>query len=163
GRPPTGTQWINEPQRNPVTAAQVGQVFGVVLDDATPPNVYVSATSAFGLHLTPGSQQWMDGMWGNGGGPGTIYRLDAATNYQTRPFAQVTLNNRQNTGAALGNMAFDRVNKQIFASDLETGMIHRIRASDGADLGFYDHGAQGRLKFLDVPSGQAKSLAAIPF
>jgi hypothetical protein len=116
GRPPTGTQWINEPQRNPVTAIETGQVFGVVLDDATPPNIYLSATSAFGLHLQHGTQQWMDGMWGTGGGPGTIYRLDAANNYRARPFAQVTLNNRQNTGAALGNMAFDRTNKQIFVS-----------------------------------------------
>ncbi len=163
GRPPTGTQWINEPQRNPVTATEVGQVFGVVLDDATPPNVYLSATSAFGLHLAPGTRQWMDGMWGNGGGPGTIYRLDAANNYRPQAFAQVTLNNRQNTGAALGNMAFDRTNKQIFVSDLETGMIHRIRASDGADLGFYDHGAQGRPNFFDVTSGISRGLAPIPF
>ena len=163
GRPPTGTQWINEPQRNPVTAIETGQVFGVVLDDATPPNIYLSATSAFGLHLAHGTRQWMDGMWGTGGGPGTIYRLDAANNYRPRPFAQVTLNNRQNTGAALGNMAFDRTNKQIFVSDLETGMIHRIRAADGADLGFYDHGAQGRLTFVDVTSGQTRNLPPIPF
>jgi hypothetical protein len=36
-RPPQGDHWIDEPQRLPVTAAQVGQVFGVVLDDANPP------------------------------------------------------------------------------------------------------------------------------
>src|SRR5262249_4527096 len=137
---PLGDHWINEPQRNPITAGQVGQVFGVVLDDATPPNIYLSATAAFGLHLAPGSQQWMPGMWGDGGGPGTVYRLDAASNYQPRVFANVTLNSRQNSGPALGNMAFDRTNKQIFVSDLETGMIHRIRAADGADLGYYDHG-----------------------
>jgi hypothetical protein len=110
GFPPIGIHWMTEPQSNPVTAAQVGQVFGVVLDDANPPNIYLSATSAFGLHFSPGTTQWMAGLWGQGGGPGTIYRLDAANNYRPRVFANITLNNRQNTGAALGNMAFDRVN-----------------------------------------------------
>jgi hypothetical protein len=54
-RPPRGEHWYDEPQRRPVTAGEVGQVFGVVLDDATPPNIYLSATSAFGLHLAAGS------------------------------------------------------------------------------------------------------------
>ena len=163
GQPPRGDHWINEPQRNPVTAAEVGQVFGVVLDDATPPNIYVSATSAFGLHLRPGTLQWMPGMWGAGGGPGTIYRLDAANDYRPRVFSHITLNNRQNTGAALGNMAFDPAHKQLLVSDLETGMIHRVRATDGVDLGYYDHGTQGRARFLDVATGQSRSLPPIGF
>src|SRR5436190_4820324 len=141
GQPPQGTHWIYEPQRSPVTAGQVGQVFGVVLDDANPPNVYLASTSAFGLHRTPNNAQWMPGMWGGlSGGPGTIYRLDAATGYQPRPFAQIALNGRPNSGPALGNIAYDRFNRQLFVTDLETGMIHRVRAADGVDLGFYDHG-----------------------
>jgi hypothetical protein len=162
--PPMGIHWMTEPQSNPVTAAQVGQVFGVVLDDATPPNIYLSATSAFGLHLAPGTTKWMPGLWGQAGGPGTIYRLDAANNYQPRVFANVTLNNRQNSGAALGNMAFDKVNHQIFVSDLETGMITRVGAGNGAVLDSYDHGTQGRPKFVDASSSnQQLSLPPIPF
>ncbi len=163
GQPPHGEQWMDEPQRNAVTAGEVGQVFGVVLDNATPPNVYISATSAFGLHLAAGSGQWMAGMWGRGGGPGTIYRLDAANNYRPRILANVTLGGRQNTGAALGNMAFDRTTGQIFVSDLETGMIHRVNANTGADLGYYDHGVQGRSRFIDARSKQQSSLPPIPF
>src|ERR1041384_7628821 len=34
GQPPRGEHWIDEPQRSPVTARAVGQVFGVALDDA---------------------------------------------------------------------------------------------------------------------------------
>src|SRR5262245_693483 len=163
GQAPQGTHWLYEPQRGPVTAGQVGQVFGVVLDDANPPNVYLAATSAFGLHRTPDNAQWMPGMWGQGGGPGTIYRLDAATGYQPRPFAQLTLNGRPNSGPALGNIAYDRFNKLLFVTDLETGMIHRVRASDGADLGFYDHGTQGRQSFFDAESGQPSGLGPIEF
>ena len=147
-RPPRGEHWYDEPQRKPVTAVEVGQVFGVVLDDATPPNIFLSATSAFGLHLTPGTQQWMPGQWGAGGGPGTIYRLSRDSGYRPSIFANVTLNGRPNTGPALGNMAFDRIHKVLFVSDLETGMIHSLRASDGADLGFYDHGSTRARKIL---------------
>ena len=163
GRPPQGQQWFDKPQRNVAFAAQVGQVFGVAIDNANPPSIYLSATSAFGLHRMPGNTQWMPGMWGVGGGPGTVYILDARAGYQPRPFAEIRLNARPNTGAGLGNIAFDRWNRQFFVSDLETGMIHRIRAADGVDLGYFDHGVQGRSNFLDAASGQRLSAQPIPF
>ena len=105
----------------------------------------------------------MAGMWGQGGGPGTIYRLDASTGYAPRAFSQITLNGRPNSGAALGNIAYDRANKQLFVSDMETGMIHRIRAADGADLGVYDHGTQGRAGFVNAENGERTSLPPIAF
>ncbi len=108
GRPPQGSHWVDEPQRAFVTAADVGQVFGVVLDEQSPPNIYLSATAAFGLHTATGGRRWMDGMWGRGGGPGTIYKLDRNNGYKPRPFADVKLSGRSNSGAALGNMAFDK-------------------------------------------------------
>jgi hypothetical protein len=163
GRPPQGEHWMNEPQRMPVTASQVGQVFGVAIDNESAPNIYLSATSAFGLHRMPDNSQWMPGMWGASGGPGTIYKLDAQSGYQPRPFANVTLSGRANTGAALGNVAYDRWNRQLFVSDLETGMIHRIRPSDGTDLGFYDHGLRGRSNFMDAESNQQRNLPPIQF
>jgi hypothetical protein len=163
GRRPAGEHWVDEPQRKPVTAREIGQVFGVALDGEGPPNIYLSATSAFGLHRSADNSKWMDGMWGADGGPGTIYRLDRDAGYRPRMFANVTLNGRPNSGPGLGNIAFDKWNKQIFVSDLETGMIHRYRASDGTDLGFYDHGTQGRPKFVDVTGGKPGSLPAIPF
>ena len=62
GQRPAGEHWVNEPQRKMVTAREVGQVFGVTLDAGAPPNVYLAATSAFGLHRSPDNSQWMDGM-----------------------------------------------------------------------------------------------------
>lgn len=162
-RPPQGAHWIDEPQRAFVTAADVGQVFGVVLDEQSPPNIYVTATAAFGLHRTQDGRRWMDGMWGRGGGPGTIYKLDAASGYKPRAFADIRLQGRANTGAALGNIAYDKANRQFFVSDLETGMIHRIAAADGSDRGHFDHGVQGRARFLDASTKQQQSLPPIPF
>src|SRR5579883_3341672 len=42
GSPPQA-QLINAPKPFTATAAQIGQVFAVTLDDATPPNVYIAA------------------------------------------------------------------------------------------------------------------------
>ena len=163
GRPPQGEHWVDEPQRRPVTAAEVGQVFGVTLDEASPPNIYLAATSAFGLHVSPATGQWMPGMWGPGGGPGTIWRLDAADGYRAKPFADVKLGGRANTGAALGNLAYDKTARQLYVSDLESGTIHRFDAASGADLGVWDHGTMARPSFLDATTGQTASLAAIAF
>jgi hypothetical protein len=63
----------------------------------------------------------------------------------------------------LGNIAFDKWNNQLFASDLETGMIHRFSALDGSDLGRWDHGVQGRPNFVIASSGAAGSLPPIAF
>ncbi len=163
GAVPQGQLWIDEPQRRLVTAAEVGQVFGIAFDDAAPPNIYLTATSAFGLHRALGNTDWMEGMWGPGGGPGTIWKLDASHDYKPAVFASITLDGRANTGAALGNIAYDRWNKQFYVSDLETGMIHRLRLSDGADLGTYDHGMAGRASFTDASSGVQQSLPQIVF
>ena len=109
-------------------------MFGIALDDAKAPNVYLTATSAFGLHRTADNKGWMPGMWGPDGGPGTVWKIDGATG-KPSIFARIGVKGRRNTGAALGNIAYDKWHHQLFVSDLETGLIHRLRLSDGADLG----------------------------
>jgi hypothetical protein len=160
-KPPEGSHWLDEPQRVPVKASDVGQLFGVAIDN-TSGDIYVAATSKFGLHLND-DKSWMDGMWGKNGGAGTIYLLQAKNDYQPVIFANVTLSGRQNTGAALGNLVYDPNHKQIFVSDLETGMIHRFAAPSGQDLGYYDHGVSGRAGFLDKETGKSGSLQSVKF
>jgi hypothetical protein len=159
--PPLGRHWIDEPQRLPVKAAEVGQVFGVALDDASPPNIYLTSTSAFGLHRTADNRQWLPGMWGPGG-PGAIYMLEAANGYRPRVLTTVTLDGRANSGPGLGNIAYDRWNKQLFVTDLETGMIHRV-GMDGSDRGRFDHGTQGRPNFFDAQTRKPAGLSPIAF
>lgn len=146
GLPPRGQHWIDEPQRNHIKALDVGQIFGIAIDDNDSPTVYVAATARFGLHRTKDNGDWVPGMWGKGGGPGSIYRLRAENDYQPELFVDVMVGERKNTGASLGNIAYDKVHKQLFVSDLETGMIHRIRIEDGKALGHFDHGETARPK-----------------
>lgn len=146
-----------------VTAGQTGQVFGIAVDDAQPPNIYLTATSAFGLHRTSDGAGWMTGQWGPAGGPGSIWVLEGANDYRPRLFANVELDGRANTGAGLGNIAYDRWHKQLLVTDLETGMIHRFRTSDGTELSRFDHGMNGRGAFTDASTGAAQTLPPVAF
>ena len=113
-------QLVGAPKPFTFSAAQIGQVFGVALDDNEPPNIYVAATSAYGLPIVaPGSDgkpqhiqagaanaAFMPGLWGPQGGPGSIWKVDGTTG-KVSLFANVTSNGRANSGAALGGLAYD--------------------------------------------------------
>jgi uncharacterized repeat protein (TIGR01451 family) len=173
GRP--GFVWdgrfLPTPRTFDVFAKDVGQVFGVALDDQQPAsNIYLAATSAFGLNLVgrgaggqperrktggPGAG-WMKGQFGLDlqGDPGSIYKVDGTTGVVSL-FAKVMLDGVPNPGAALGNLAYDAAHKQLLVSDLYTGMIHRFAIADGSEPGApYDHGVSGR---------GAANLAPMPF
>ncbi len=152
--PPVG-QFVDIPKPFTFAARDVGQVFGVVLDDQVPPNIYLAATSAYGLpivapgptgawvHVRTGAPgaRFMPGLWGPQGGPGTIYRIDGVS-AKVSVFANVTTEGRPNSGAALGALAYDAHSKSLYVSDRESGLVHRFSLS-GSDLGVYDHGVAG--------------------
>lgn len=158
GAPPQA-QLLTTPKPFTATAGQTGQLFGVALDNATPPNVFVAATSVYGLPIvTPGSggqlnrakqgaanAAFMPGLFGPaqlGGGPGSIWRIDGVTG-EVRLFANVALAGATNPGPALGGLAFDAASKTLFVADRATGMIHALDPA-GNERGRYDHGVQGR-------------------
>ncbi len=153
---PQNARLVGAPKPLTVSAALIGQVFGVALDDATPPNIYAAATSVYGLPIVapgPGGRPqhieigapnatFMPGLWGPQGGPGSIWKIDGK-NGQVRLFGNVALNGRANSGAALGGLAYDADSKSLFVADRETGLIHRF-GLNGEEIGRYDHGATGR-------------------
>jgi len=153
---PTNAQLVGAPKPFTFPAAQIGQVFGVAVDDNSQPDIYAAATSAYGLpivapgtdgrpqHIRVGAPNaaFMPGLWGPQGGPGSIWKIDGATGAVSL-FATVTTNGRANSGAALGGVAYDPDSKSLYVADRETGLIHRFGAN-GSDLGAYDHGVTGR-------------------
>lgn len=138
-----------------VAAGAIGQVFGIAIDNATPPNIYAAATSAYGLSIVASGADgkpehvrlgaagaaFMPAQWGPGGGPGSIWKIDGVTGAATL-FATITTDGRPNSGPALGGLAFDAASRSLFVADRESGLIHRI-GLNGADLGSYDHGVVG--------------------
>lgn len=162
-------QLVAAPKPFIANAAQLGQVFGVALDNQVPPNIYVAASSAYGLPVvTTGSDgllvhvrtggpgaEFMPGLWGPtalGGGPGSIWKIDATT-AAVSLFANVVPGNRANSGAALGGLAYDPDSDTLFAADRESGLVHRFNMS-GQEIGRFDHGLAGR---------QAAGLAPVAF
>jgi hypothetical protein len=158
GGPPVA-QFVAAPKPYTATARQIGQVFAVTHDDASPPNIYVAASSAYGLPIValgPDGQlrhvrfgapnaEFMPGLWGNApphGGPGSIWKIDGATGGVSL-FANVVLDGRPNSGPGLGGIAFDPASRSLYVADRETGFIHRFDLS-GKELGRYEHGVTGR-------------------
>lgn len=152
-----GSLWA-VPRRLDIRARDVGHVFGVAMDGETYPNLYLSATSMFGLNLvlpdadrdrlpertTRGSAKavFMAGQFGPKGGPGSIWRIDGETSEVTL-FADIAADGAGTGPASLGNMVYDPSNNQLFVTDLSSGYIHRVSMA-GELIEHFDHGVKGR-------------------
>ncbi|MEP7240103.1 MAG: hypothetical protein ABI697_04385 [Devosia sp.] len=158
---PTG-DLIDATVKFSATAQEVGQVRAIALDDAQQttgadaPNIYVAATSAYGLNLVvPGPDgnpvrsktgaadaTFMEGQWGAADGaegyPGSIWRIDGVTGAVSL-FTTIA----DDSGAGIGDLVFDPASQQFFASDLDSGLIYRL-AADGTIIDSFDHGVDGR-------------------
>ncbi|WP_295557529.1 hypothetical protein [uncultured Hyphomicrobium sp.] len=147
-----------------VAAKDIGQVFGLAFDEGaadSPPDVFAASTSAYGLYIVadkpgpdgkpvrlkagaPGAK-FMDGQFGPGATPGAIWKIDGATGAVSL-FAETVEGSSGNSGAALGDIAVDPASGSLFASDLDTGLIHRFPLEAGGKSGAtFDHGAAGRV------------------
>ncbi len=158
GGAPDG-QVANAPIKFKATAGEIGQVFGVALDgdsaNATPEYlrhldfaVRLADRHPEGDRLVKGEPgaRWMPGQFGldKGGTPGSVWKIDGVTGLISL-FANIKHDGKDNAGPGLGAIAYDPATKQLFVSDLETGLIHRL-GLDGDDRGTFDHGTAGRPK-----------------
>jgi len=116
---PMYTNAMPNPTNDPLdewTAANIGLVFGLALDNDPNPNIYVTSTTIFN---------------GSNVGTGTITKLDGTTGaisiFATLP----------NTGPGLGNIAFDHRNRQFYVTNHEDGKIYRLNFV-GAILDTFD-------------------------
>lgn len=107
-------------------AANLGQVYGVTLDDAANPNIYVTATTSYG--------EFIVGTFKPGGTGGEVYKLDG-TNGNISLFGGSSL---PNAGEGLGNICYHRGPKQFFVSNFADGRIYRL-SSTGTVLSTFDH------------------------
>lgn len=109
-------------------ASNLGEIFGIALDQQSPPNIYVAATSVYPGDFYPST-----------GGPGAVYRLDGST-FQISKLIQFT-----DVGSiSLGNICYDSVHNQIFVADLDHGWIRRV-SMGGVELSQFNHGVAGRV------------------
>ena len=108
----SGANWTKE---------KMGNVFGITMDDANPPNIYVARSTVY-----CGTPDTLVGL---------IYKINGATwavsNYVMKnPVAGpsvIGVNKIPNTGPGLGNLCFDAWHQQIFTTNHEDGKIYRIK------------------------------------
>lgn len=127
GGPSGTTDWPASKYYGDVTpadfwdATNTGQVFGVVLDDASPnPNIYVAATTVYGYFGAS--------TFGPGGTGGEVYRIDGTTG------AICLVARLPNTGQGLGDVTFDPVSNRLYVSDFEDGLIYGFTPSCGSPV-----------------------------
>ncbi len=127
---PLGANWLAPMFHNefPLSAntwegANLGQVFGICLDNAVPPNIYVASTVIY--NNSPNAN------------PGRVFKLNGNTG-AISAFATLA-----SGPASLGNICFDAVNNQFFVSDLDTGLIYPVSIG-GVPGTPYNHGVSGR-------------------
>ncbi len=151
---PASGQLIDSAAKLQIRARDVGQVFAIALDDGlkpvvqgATPNIYLGATSAFGLRIADQAKRlqngqagakWMAGQFGEGGGPGSIWKVDGATG-AVKLFATLP----DNSGPGVGDIVYDTSSLHFYASDLDTGLIHRLDSAGNLRDSF-DHGIKGR-------------------
>jgi len=117
-------QTHNAPGPDAWTKGNLGEVFGVTLDNASPPNIYVTATRIFGF----------GGIGSVGpGGSGAVYRLDGTTG-AISTFASIPAGI-----ASLGNIDHDAAGGHYYVSSLDDGLIYQLDPL-GTIVGSYDHG-----------------------
>ncbi len=157
----------------------IGNVFGIAIDLKR--NIYVGASA----NWSPGYEGKGDnakanvpvqyGAMGGGETPasaGTVYRLDGRdgniTVFAQLPQTPVNITNqvcqgggadviRNNVGAGLGNIVYDKFHHQFFVSNFSDGKVYRLDANgtilDAFDTGMSGINADG--KTLDAPYGLA--------
>ncbi len=123
---PYGADWATH--SSPVTAIHptnwtvndIGSIFGIALDDSE--NIYLASSDIYfdsGFPSNNPSRPF---------GAGQIFKASGPS-YLAVPF--VDLPNFNDPRNGIGNIAYDKKNKQLFATNLENGMIYRISMSGG--------------------------------
>ena len=129
---------VNPSDPNIWNGRNLGQVFGLALDNETNPNIYVAASTIYGeFDNPPGS------MFGPAGS-GAVYRLDGTTG-AICPLAMLPNNAR----VGLGNIAFSSVGNFLYVSNMDDGLIYQVPTDQcpqpqGTTYLTFDHGNDGR-------------------
>ncbi len=126
------------------TADNLGEVFGVTLDDAVPPSIYVSATQIY--------PNGCAGIAAGPAGPGGVYRLDGITGLKCEVISLPAA-----AGAGLGqidHVTISADSEMLYVSNLDDGLIYAVvPGCPGSTFSTFDHGVDGRPQ---------ENLAALP-
>jgi hypothetical protein len=150
---PVGADWPTGLYSHPDWVhSQMGQVFGVALDDNG--NIFTSHTAIY----------FQDNIGAIGGQPGQIFKIDSITGVPT-VFATLPNNSNPTIAASpfginesypgLGNLCFDVVKQMLYVTNFEDGRIYRIDAG-GVCQSTWDHATGTVADCTPDPNGAAR-------
>ncbi len=130
---PLGSNWATTMHKPSTwTSANLGLVFGLAIDNVS--NIYTSSSTVYGCQSSAFNQV-------GPGGFGAIYKIDPSdvitTFIGTGSFSPGT-NKIPNNGSGLGNICYDKVHNQMFATNFQDGMIYRISLATGNVIDRFD-------------------------
>lgn len=109
------------------TRQSLGEVFGIALDDASPPNIYLTSTTVYTTTVVTQTAP----------GTGQVFKINGITGVAAPLGAALP-----NTGQGLGNIAFDPSSKDLFVTNFYDGKIYRIDRNSGNVQATFDPFAQ---------------------
>ena len=134
---PTGVDWavsLNAASKitHPAdwTRGKIGAVFGIATDETG--NVYLASSGVYNQYTNVGAglNNYVNI------NPGRIYKANAGT-YSTGTFVDLPVTSSIGSLNGVGNIAYDKVNRQLFATNLDDGKIYRI-SNTGSILQTFD-------------------------
>ncbi len=145
-----GTEGCNPQHIHAWTQANLGSVFGVTLDDAVPPNIYVSAT-ALVSNLSAQSGSCPSAALGYGpGGPGGVYRLDGNNGEICTVTSLPNSDDRVSLGQ-IDHAPLANGTGMLYVSNMDDGLIYAVAPDCAGSFSYsYDHGVNG-LAAVNLP------------
>lgn len=129
---PRGDVWA-PPEIHPPTwtSNSIGQIFGVAIDNSNS-DIYLASSDVYYIDSPSPLKS------GNTSRPyscGQIFKCSPPS-WDAIPFADIP--NSCDDGNAIGNIVYDSYNDQLFATNLEDGMIYRIEVATASIIDTYD-------------------------
>jgi hypothetical protein len=134
---PAGNDWAptlisSGKVQNPAdwTVKNLGRVFGIAIDDNS--NIYLASTGVYTQYSTLAPYKNTN--------PGRIYKATAPSYTISTLVDLPSITYAGGTGSlnGVGNIAYDKVNKQLFATNLDNGKIYRISMAGVIQPDVYD-------------------------
>ena len=139
---PLGQNWVPPIYNVPNwSISNLGQIFGIAIDSDF--DVYLAASDIYNFqNNTLGTSVGPGGSAGiyksNHLNLNNVTTLVTTLNSPTVILPSNSLPNTSGFGNGIGNIAYDKKNNQLFASNLEDGRIYRINLNSGQVLSSYD-------------------------